>query len=78
MQKEHASQVWAILEAFGYAEIRKELEGHRSHRLDNVLTLEKPKHDLMDDLDLWFVAVDGQVRFPTHDLASGFNFWSLL
>ena len=55
------STVWTVLERFGYTGLQGELEGHKIHRLDNIMTLETGLHGLMDRMSLWFEEVPGQV-----------------
>ncbi|KAH9945326.1 uncharacterized protein BXZ73DRAFT_96312 [Epithele typhae] len=53
-KRELAAGFWSILERFGYPDALKELNGHKCHRLSNVLTLSEESHTLMDRLCLWY------------------------
>jgi len=44
----YAASIWAVLEAFGYPNILKDLAGSKIHRLDNILTMDLRLHQYFD------------------------------
>ena len=49
------------LDHFDYGHIKEEIKGSGTHSLSNVMTLRFDLHDMFDELDLCFEAVDGKV-----------------
>lgn len=60
---EYVAKVWTILDRLGYATIREELSKSKIHRLENIMTLTSNVHYLLDDLELWFEAVEGKEHY---------------
>lgn len=58
---DHAAGMWTVLEAFGYPNIRLELEGQNHRRLENAMTLVPEAREFFDTLKLWFERVENQV-----------------
>jgi hypothetical protein len=58
-QLHYAASVWAV-DRFGYKKLfSEELNGHKIHRLENVITLNHDVHILFDTLQLWLEPVGG-------------------
>ncbi|RDB27559.1 hypothetical protein Hypma_003853 [Hypsizygus marmoreus] len=56
----YATSVWAVLDRFGYENLRFDLNGNNIHRLENVLTLSTNVHGKFDTLKVWFEAVENK------------------
>ncbi|KAL1693030.1 hypothetical protein GGG16DRAFT_50195 [Schizophyllum commune] len=51
------SSPWDLLTAFGYPEIRKELEGPRLHRLENLFSVAFSQRVWLESMRVWIVPV---------------------
>lgn len=58
---DHPAGLWTVLSAFGYPNIRLELEGQKHHRVENVMTFIPEAREFFDTLKLWFERVENQV-----------------
>ncbi|KAI6018913.1 hypothetical protein BKA83DRAFT_4308884 [Pisolithus microcarpus] len=52
--EDYAASVWAVLDCFGYRNLRQELDGASIHRLENVMTMDVTIHHLFDRLLIYF------------------------
>ncbi|TDL19325.1 hypothetical protein BD410DRAFT_792367 [Rickenella mellea] len=62
-KRNYAATMWAIMTCFGHAELPKELNGPKVHRLENVMTLCHDFHTLFDNLDVWFVPTNEKNKY---------------
>lgn len=77
LQDSYVTSICRLLQRLGYAEIAQRLRGANIHQLENVMTLSGAVHNRMDDMDLWFEAVEGQVSFQAVRTASCWLRWCI-
>lgn len=49
----YAASVWALLDCFGYHNLRQKLNGDNVRRLENVITMDPTVHYLLGTLRIW-------------------------
>ncbi|KAI6012947.1 hypothetical protein PISMIDRAFT_19565 [Pisolithus microcarpus 441] len=59
----YAATVWAVLDRFGYRNLRQDLNGARIHRLENVMTMEAGVRLDFDELRIYFTATEVPNRY---------------
>ncbi|KAI4521690.1 hypothetical protein K525DRAFT_284626 [Schizophyllum commune Loenen D] len=64
------SSPWDLLAAFGYPEIRKELEGPRLHRLENLFSVAFSQRVWLESMRVWIEPVSSSSESPQYPLPS--------
>ncbi|KAI5991204.1 hypothetical protein EDD15DRAFT_2169557 [Pisolithus albus] len=59
----NAATVWAVLDRFGYRNLRQDLNGARIHRLENVMTMDTCVRMDFDTLRIYFTATEVPNRY---------------
>ncbi|KAI5999981.1 hypothetical protein EDD15DRAFT_2362512 [Pisolithus albus] len=62
-KEDYAATVWAVLDCFGYPNLRQELDGTSIHRLENVMTMDVTLHALFDMLLIYLTATEVPNRY---------------
>ncbi|KAH7910681.1 hypothetical protein BJ138DRAFT_1064691 [Hygrophoropsis aurantiaca] len=55
---EQAASVWAVMKGFGGRTLPDDLNGHKIHRLENVMTMSYDVHQKFGKLNVWFMETD--------------------
>ncbi|KAI5993318.1 hypothetical protein EDD15DRAFT_2439690, partial [Pisolithus albus] len=63
MNFNNATTVWAVLDLFGYRNLRQDLNGARIHRLENVMTMDTCVRMDFDTLRIYFTATEVPNRY---------------
>ncbi|KAI5999985.1 hypothetical protein EDD15DRAFT_2362515 [Pisolithus albus] len=62
-REDYAATVWAVLDCFGYPNLRQELDGAGIHRLENVMTMDVTTHQFFDTLKIYFTPTEVPNRY---------------